>query len=192
MLIDIDKELKRIVEITAGVVVFAVIWFMFNSLSEAKAPEPLYMVSEPIPFEQTIAHDIDKACYMQLKTFEEVVEPEPEYRIDVTTDDVEIMARIVMNEASVLGHEGRRAVAEVIVNRVLAQEFPGTVAEVCYQKNAFSHKENGDVTEDCYKAVKEALTEAKWSEDMVYFRTDYYHSYGTPYIIIGNTYFSTK
>lgn len=45
-----------------------------------------------------------------------------------------LMAMVVYHESRGESHEGQRAVAEVILNRVLSPEFPGTVEDVIYQK----------------------------------------------------------
>lgn len=45
-----------------------------------------------------------------------------------------LMAMVVYHESRGESHEGQRAVAEVVLNRVLSAEFPGTVEKVIYQK----------------------------------------------------------
>lgn len=53
----------------------------------------------------------------------------------VTEEERELIARIVYLEARGEPAEGQQAVAEVILNRVAAENFPDTVADVVYQEN---------------------------------------------------------
>lgn len=121
-----------------------------------------------------------------------VVEKAKEYVIDVEDSDIDLMARVVMSEASVLNIDAKQAVAATIINRVKSNEFPDTVYGVVYQDNQYSTADNGDPDEECYAAVYAALKNECFPTDMYFFRSDYYHSFGTPYIQINGMYFSRK
>lgn len=116
---------------------------------------------------------------------------EPEYVIDVSPADIDLMARVVMSESSILSTEAKQAVAETIINRVKSEDYPNSVSEVVYQPNAYSTAWNGAPTPECYQAVKSALLAPVFSENMVYICSDGYHPCGYPYMKIGQMYFGT-
>ena len=123
--------------------------------------------------------------------------PEPtakEWVVSVSEQEVEEMARVVMNEASILPYTGKVLVAHVMVNRLKDGRWGDTMHDVLYYDNAFSHADcNGDVTEDCRAAVLEALEYGDaFPNDLLYFRVDHPHSFGYQYAVVGNTYFSTE
>lgn len=53
----------------------------------------------------------------------------------ITEEERELIARIVYLEARGEPAEGQQAVAEVILNRVAAEDFPDSVADVIFQEN---------------------------------------------------------
>lgn len=69
----------------------------------------------------------------------ERAEPEPISRYEpLTGEEIELIARVVYCEANSEPFAGQQAVAEVILNRRAAHNFPDTVAEVVYQAGQFS------------------------------------------------------
>lgn len=164
-------------------------------------------IIEPIPeptFKEQIQADIDAKFkvwaasvnyspdYVPSDIETPVAEEPVPYLIDVTDSDIDLMARVVMSEASVLGLECKQAIAQTIVNRVRSSKFPNTVEQVVYQKNQYSTQDNGKPNADCYAAVQQALRYEEHPLDMYYFRMWHYHKFGTPYMEIQNCYFSTK
>lgn len=116
----------------------------------------------------------------------------PDYIITVSDEEIDLMARVVMSEASILGIDAKQAIAQTIVNRVRDGRWGETVTDVINYPNAYSTYNNGYPNNDCYAAVEYALMYEAFPEDMYYFRTDYYHDFGYPYCHIENTYFSTE
>lgn len=110
--------------------------------------------------------------------------------IPYTEDEINLMARVVMSEGSILSYDSKKMIAQVIINRVNSDEFPDTVEEVIFQPNQFSTCNNGEPGPDCYKAVDEAIMEMEHPNDLLYFRLDFVQ-YGYEYAKDGNTYFST-
>lgn len=114
--------------------------------------------------------------FLQIEGSAEEQPEEPESRYaPITEDERELIARIVYLEASGEPAEGQQAVAEVILNRVAAENFPDTVADVVYQENpqqfttaAFvGEAEPGEAQ---YEAVDAAINgEAVLPLDVVYF-----------------------
>ena len=68
---------------------------------------------------------------------EEAEEPQSRYG-EITEDERELIARVIYLEARGEPAEGQQAVAEVILNRVAADNFPGSVEDVIYQEGQFS------------------------------------------------------
>ena len=68
---------------------------------------------------------------------EEAEEPQSRYG-EITEDERELIARVIYLEARGEPAEGQQAVAEVILNRVAADNFPGSVEGVICQEGQFS------------------------------------------------------
>lgn len=112
--------------------------------------------------------------------------------VEYTDEEIALMARVVMSEASLLPFDAKEAIAQTIINRVLLDDYSDSVVEVIYEDDQYSTADNGEVTEECFEAVKAAIEYKPFPMSMYYFRQDHYHSFGYPYTKIGNTYFSTK
>jgi uncharacterized protein YraI len=69
--------------------------------------------------------------------------------VNATQADVEVLARIVKGEAAQCSFDGKVAVAAVVLNRVKANGFPGTIAGVAHQPYQFSCY-NADVRDRLY------------------------------------------
>ena len=115
----------------------------------------------------------------------------------ISLDDFELMGKTVFAEAKTEAFEGQVAVAEVILNRVESENFPDTVEEVIKQDGAFSTWGNGSVEaapldDECLEAVQDAVNERIFPDSVVYFREGHFHSFGTPYTVIGHHYFSSE
>jgi N-acetylmuramoyl-L-alanine amidase len=94
--------------------------------------------------------------------------------IKVSSKDITILERIVQAEAGDQGHEGKRLVANVIINRVKSKKFPSTVQKVVFAPRQFSPITDGSyeravVTKDTKKAVNEALHGKDNSQGALYF-----------------------
>lgn len=108
-------------------------------------------------------------------------------------EEIDLMARVVMSEASVLSIDAKQAVAQTILNRLQDGRWGNTISEVVYYPNAYSTADNGEPNADCYYAVESAIMyPTAFPTDMFWFRTNYYHSFGYEYTSIGNTFFSTE
>lgn len=78
-------------------------------------------------------------CKLAVETEEPVDETPVETRYAAIAESISqkekgLMAMVVYHESRGEPHDGQRAVAEVILNRVLSAEFPSTVEKVIYQK----------------------------------------------------------
>lgn len=89
---------------------------------------------------------------------------QPEYgrygSIFLHADEVELIARVVWQEARGESAQGQQAVAEVILNRVLSPSFPGNVYDVIFDEGQFVEAPNlwsVSPTQAQYDAVSAAL-----------------------------------
>lgn len=175
------------------VTVICILILIFDN-PEAFAYEPIV---ERIPFEEMVKRD-EQIAFVEWQRTRTVSENDKkeEYRIEVTEEDIDLMARVVMSEASTLADDAKQGIATTIVNRVLDDTFEfryqNSVKEVVYHGMAYCTADNGDPDETCYNAVYAALSyDDAFPSDMFWFREDKYHSFAFPYEHIGTTYFST-
>ena len=120
-------------------------------------------------------------------SFIEEITVKDEMLEEFTQNELDLMARVVMSESSIEPYECKMLVAKTVLNRYYSDNFPDSVQTVV--EKGFSTQDNGEVTEECYNAVYDAFIS---TEPVMYFRTDYYHSFGTPYKQVGITCFSTE
>lgn len=112
---------------------------------------------------------------------------------EVTPEEYNLLLRVCMSECGgKYGEplEGKIAVVETILNR--CDIYGKTIEDIIYEPNQYSTANNGEPDETVEQAVDIALRENIYPDDMIYFRTGNYHSFGTPYQKIGNHYFSLK
>lgn len=111
----------------------------------------------------------------------------------VTPEEYNLLLRVCMSECGgKYGEplEGKIAVVETILNR--CDIYGKTIEEVIYEPYQYSVANNGEPDETVEQAVDIALRENIYPNDMIYFRTGNYHTFGKPYQQIGNHYFSLK
>lgn len=171
---------------------FAIFLYKWNLSSYAA--EPANDIFEPIPFEEQIKHDEDKAFHeYELTVDPHFVVSEPMY-LGFTQTEIDLLARMCMSEASILSSDAKQGIVHTALARLHSGEFGNTIEEVINQPSQYSTFDNGAPDADCYEAVKAAIKyyETAFPCDMFYFREGQYHDFGTPYCRIGSTYFSTK
>lgn len=91
--------------------------------------------------------------------------PKPEYEpisemfYEFSEEEIDLMAACVYFEAGNQSMEGKRLVADVIINRIMSNRFPGTVEEVLSADGQFvtwndiCRSKPEDIPIDCYGAV---------------------------------------
>ncbi|MEJ6951538.1 cell wall hydrolase [Natronospora cellulosivora (SeqCode)] len=81
--------------------------------------------------------------------------------LNVTDEDIELLARVIHGEARGEPFIGQVAVGAVVINRVLSSQFPNTFREVIYQHRQFSAVADGqfylEPSQVSYRAAREAL-----------------------------------
>lgn len=111
--------------------------------------------------------------------------------LEYSEEEILLMERVTMSEASVEPYEGKVMVAKTIINR--SRLYGQTIEEVVYAPYQYSVADNGFPTEEVKKAVQDSINnDTTYPEDMIYFREGGYHEFGSPYMHVGNHYFSCK
>ena len=80
--------------------------------------------------------------------------------VELTLEEENLLARVVWVEAQGECFEGQQAVAEVVLNRLMAEDFPNTVKNVIYAENQFRSVpflEDAEPTSIQYEAIERAL-----------------------------------
>lgn len=128
------------------------------------------------------------------------VQPDP---VDIEEeeywDSLELLAICVEAEAGNQGLQGKRLVADVILNRAedTSGQWPDTISGVISQKNQFTSYWGGGMadiwepSEETYQAVKMEV-EQRGYPGIYYFREGQWSDYGTPWRKTGAHYFSKK
>ena len=98
--------------------------------------------------------------------------------ISISEEDYEALLRIVQAEAGGEDEQGKILVAEVILNRVLAEDFASTVSDVIFEKSGgspqFAPTADGryysvEVTGSTVEAVEKAIHEEDLSQGALFF-----------------------
>lgn len=147
---------------------------------ESESVSNLYKI-EPRATEATSAIEIPT---------EEVESLTDENMNDFSDYEIALLERVVMSEASIEPYDCKVAVAETILNRM--DMYSTSLEDVVYAPNQYSIADNGQPTDEVKQAVAQALEYRVNPTNMIYFRQDYYHSFGTPYTAYGEMYFSLK
>ena len=120
----------------------------------------------------------DKAAMPQepFLYYEEEVLRESRYPgLALTTEDLDLLAKVVWVEAQGESFEGQQAVAEVVLNRLVSPNFPNTVHDVIYAEGQFRSVPYLDDAEP-YQAQYDAIERAIYGpyilpEDVFHFAT---------------------
>lgn len=126
-------------------------------------PDPLdiiYPTPDPLDtIDPTPEPDWNKGIIT--KDVPDLIQPEQGRYGYLTDDEIETLARLVYLEARGESFEGQQAVAEVVLNRVLAPSFPNNVYDVIYQSGQFTPAGNipyTTATQTQYDAISAALS----------------------------------
>lgn len=95
--------------------------------------------------------------------------------LQLTDADTDLLAKLIWAEAQSEPFDGQQAIAEVVLNRVVAENFPNTVRDVLYAPDQFKAVNQiyaAKPTHIQYEAVRRALNGPYVvSEDVVFFAT---------------------
>jgi len=103
---------------------------------------------------------------------------ENRWGIQLTDEEIELLAKILWVEARGESEEGKKAVVEVIFNRMISEEFPDTLYDVLSQKNptqfaSWKLRHTAEPTENEYAVINAVLAgeTSVVSENTLYFAT---------------------
>lgn len=102
------------------------------------------------------------------------------------SNEVELLARVIYAEAGNQDRVGKLLVADVVLNRCENVDFPNNIVDVISQPHQFETYSTGaiwkyDLDDSCIDvALQEIEAIKRYNEDVLYFRTDEFHTYGTP------------
>lgn len=136
-----------------------------------------------------VSYEEPKIEVVPMKT--RAMEPE----IDISQDEINLIALLTDAEAGGESEYGQRLVIDTVLNRLTMDGFPKTVYDVINQPNQYSPVSSGRIwnrtlREDLVKLVEEECMN-RTNKDVLFFRTKYYHTFGTPMFQVGAHYFST-
>lgn len=93
--------------------------------------------------------------------FEEAYEGESRYSdLNLTWDEIQLLARVVWVESRGECADGQQAVAEVVLNRILSEDFPDNLSDVVYadgQFNSVPYLDTAEPSQAQYEAIDRAL-----------------------------------
>lgn len=117
--------------------------------------------------------------------------------MEISQKDFELLCRTTFCEAGNQDFETQKMVCLTILNRLKSNKFPDTIHDVVYSENAYevttwSDFESREWTEQVESAVLSALEENNHPEDMFYFRTEHFHTFGESYTKSDDLYFSLE
>lgn len=125
----------------------------------------------------------------------EIIKPAPAPHYQVTSEEREMLARLVYLESSICSLECQKAVVSVVFNRLDSGKWGNSLREVVYYKNAFSPVDKIVTTtpnETAYEAVDYIIQYGSiLPPEVRYFRVSYdfnWQDYKN-YCVIDNVYF---
>lgn len=170
---------KRIFNI--GVILCCIILFQFIMIICLTNKEPEIVIEEV---------EIIKEVEVLVE-----VETEPVYAYSITSEEREMLARLVYREANTESFECQKAVVSVVINRWNSGQWGNTLEDVVYAKSQFSPAGTLYRTtpnETNYRAVDEVIkTGVTLPTYILYFRADYHFNWTgyNAYTKIGDTCF---
>ena len=213
MVMNAVRKLGFLLGLTVMTVVCFALWELLNAPTTARAAEPVetpepeivYVekittetVTEYVNVPQLVTVEVPVTLEKRIVVDRPIIAQDSAERwegIDITPEDIELLARLAWREARGEGLLGMRLVIEVVFNRVLSDKFPNTIYDVLYQPGQFAPSgaalELSDITpgEDQYEAVRLAITETPILEpDVVFFATT--PLYGEIFLHVGGHYFT--
>lgn len=93
----------------------------------------------------------------------------------ITSSDLNLLARVIYGEARGEPYTGQVAVAAVVLNRVRSASFPNTIAGVIYQSGAFDCVSDGQINLTPNQSAKNAAQDALNGWDPTYGCLYYYN-----------------
>lgn len=199
-----EMKIKALMLSIAFLMIFGSIYLDFRTTpvsEDARQQERLEVQDQVLKvYNNMVSHHTTEPEYEEI---EETISSEPVTAEPETANEspwqqseMDLLLRCVEAEAGNQSLDGRRMVADVILNRVRDPDFPNTIEDVITEPYRFSSYWDGrmatvTVSELTIKAVGMELEEISYP-GLFYFTAEGYSRYGTPWRKIGDHYFSTK
>lgn len=197
------KKMNRLISIA-----FAYLLLMFAFLAACKDPQPVEVVDEVetkagfTKFISDIEPDMDaEEAEQRISSRLEIINmsiEEDTAKNELPQSDIDLLATLVRAEAGNQPLDGKKAVVDVVLNRVDSDRFPNTIQGVIYQEGQFNCIDDGNFSKALstkddtdYEAVRLELEE-RTDTEIIFFQTKSYSSYGTPAYVIGDHYFAKQ
>lgn len=186
------KDMKQIEETVISLALAGVVACIGCLILIVVAPQPripMELKSYPLPVvEQTVQVHYESAPILY------DVEPTPEdLEAEQWADSLEYLAACVEAEAGNQSELGKRLVCDTVLNRFDLGKYE-TLYDVINEPDQYSVVSNGSIlrvtpTEHMYRIVAEEV-ENRTNTEVLYFRTNHYHTFGTPLFKEDDHYFS--
>lgn len=175
--------MKRVIPLCIAFVVWTVV-VVGIVVTKVQEPEPFYIeMPTPTPeivYQTKVVEVGQRAYYADIAA-------------NITENERELLAKATHMEAGNQSITGQRAVAEVILNRVMDDKFPNTIEGVLYQQGQFTtvtELASAKPNEEQYRAVDLTLeTSTPILESYVLFFSTRLPDWQTKYEKIGAHYF---
>jgi hypothetical protein len=163
-----------------GVIIITLGLFIGYLLNNPKIVIEEKEVPVEIIVEKEVVVEIEKEVIVETEKIIEV-EIEPTYAHNVTSEEREMLARLLYREGNTESTECQRAIVSVIINRWLSGLWGSTLQEVVYAQNQFTPASMIPCTtpnEANYEVVDYVLKNGVTiPEYVMYFRLDYHFSW---------------
>lgn len=150
-------------------------------------------VEEPEVVDELIEEEVDISTDIIENDFISV--DNVRFEKDYTINELEMLAMITYAEAGNQCELGKRLVIDTVLNRVDHENYPDNITDVLQGQNAYAPIW-GDtsgryyVDDDIYQLVLEEL-ESRTDDQVLFFRTEHFHDFGTPMFQVEDHFFST-
>lgn len=147
--------------------------------------------SENISGDNVLALDTAEKAEPIIELVEEI---EPEYKVSISPEDVDLIAKLLYLEGRGESEECQKAIVSVIINRLNSGYWGNTYRDVIYAKNQFEpakYIENTIATPKQYDVIYDIMKNGISIPGYVlYFRAKYFFDWCINYKQIDNTCFS--
>ena len=166
-----------------GIILCCIILFQFITIICLVNKEPEIVIEEI---------EVLKEIKVPVETIKEV---EPTYTYNITSEEREMLARLIYREANTESLDCQKAIASVVINRWQSGQWGSTLKDVVYAKSQFTPSNllyKTTPNEVNYRAIDEVIKEGVTLPSYVlYFRADYHFNWAgyNAYTKIGDTCF---
>lgn len=154
--------------------------------------KPTTLCPQPIPYINKVVTAAKESAAKDPLIESYILTPD-DLEAEIFDDSLEYLACCVEAEAGNQSELGKRLVCDVILNRFYSGGY-SNFYEVIDEEYQFAVVGNGSIleaepTEETIRIVQEEL-ENRTNTEVMFFRTEHYHTFGTPMFKEGDHYFS--